>query len=687
MKPHRKPIILAAAALLLAAGLTVWWQRHATTAIVAKAPVPSPASTPSNTPPPATSRPDVQPRSYSPYQPQVAVADLLRGVTPINPAVVPAGSPIASQNLEPTGILRFVGMEPGWRLGRIRADLPRDQAMRDFAFNHREAFGIANPRVDLSILRYRPMEKEGRDMARLQQTYAGLPVFAGQLVVNVANGTDVTSINADAAKEFPTLDKAPLPLAPVVNSPTAVLLAHEAMLTRNPGVTMEQPEASKAELVVYAPEVVGLSGQPELAWAVTVATAPDVMGGAAAQWILSAEDGAVLNCFDKSCSALVRRVYDYNSMTTGPSTPTRNDGEAAVGITEVDNAYDFMGQVYNFYNTTHGRDSYNGIGSSVRANVRVCDSTCPWANANSGTGTSPMSFGAGYVADDVVAHEFTHKVVEFESGLLYQNASGAMNESLADIWGELFDQSNSSLTPGGTDTTANRWILGEDVASGALRNMSNPPAFNNPDRTGSALYQQSVTYPRGDQSNNNDNGGVHSNSGVNNKLCWLLVDGGTFNGWGVGAIGSNPTLRLYYEANANLLTPGSDWRDLWFILDQAAINLGYGPNTRGSIEFASRAVEIDVFSHTVHIDRGTNAANKIGIPEVSGIYGPYTSLSIALNASAPNGTIKIQGAGGDVTVNPGTVISQKVILTTYDPFTAPTGGTPTAPTPAVIRTP
>jgi hypothetical protein len=70
-----------------------------------------------------------------------------------------------------------------------------------------------------------------------------------------------------------------------------------------------------------------------------------------------------------------------------------------------------------------------------------------------------------------------------------------------------------------------------------------------------------------------DNGGVHTNSGVNNRAASLLTDGGTFNGKTVTALGITKVAKIYYEAQANLLTSASDYQDLHSNLRQACTNL------------------------------------------------------------------------------------------------------------------
>jgi subtilisin-like proprotein convertase family protein len=117
---------------------------------------------------------------------------------------------------------------------------------------------------------------------------------------------------------------------------------------------------------------------------------------------------------------------------------------------------------------------------------------------------------------------------------------------------------------------------------GAIRDMKNPPVYGDPDRMGSPLWY----------TGSGDNGGVHTNCGVNNKLCYLLTDGGTFNGHTVTGMGITKIADLYYEVQTNLLTSGADYTDLYSALTQAAINLGWTSTEKQNLEQASQAVEI-----------------------------------------------------------------------------------------------
>lgn len=130
-----------------------------------------------------------------------------------------------------------------------------------------------------------------------------------------------------------------------------------------------------------------------------------------------------------------------------------------------------------------------------------------WARFGDGNGTSYSSMAAL----DIVAHEFGHGVTQFNADLIYQDESGALNESFSDIFGALVE---FWASPELAD-----WNMGEDanINGNGLRDMSNPKSKGDPD-----------TY-RGQNwiSSSEDNGGVHTNSGVQNYWFYLLADGGS----------------------------------------------------------------------------------------------------------------------------------------------------------------
>ncbi|MEZ5591499.1 MAG: M4 family metallopeptidase [Gammaproteobacteria bacterium] len=254
------------------------------------------------------------------------------------------------------------------------------------------------------------------------------------------------------------------------------------------------------------------------------------------------------------------------------------------GDLDANAAYDFSGDTYDYFLNQHGRDSYNDAGAVLRSTVDFCPAIfdCPYVNAF-WNGTQ-MVYGAGFSrADDVDAHELTHAVTEYTADLLYFMQSGALNESFSDIFGETIDLSNS----GGTDTLAVRWQMGEDLPGiGALRNMLNPNAFNDPAKVSDTRFVCSFS----------DNGGVHSNSGVPNHAYALMVDGGSYNGQTVNGIGLDKAAAVHYRVLNHYLSSGSNFLDYYDAVQQACQDLigtqGITTANCGEVKKALDAVEL-----------------------------------------------------------------------------------------------
>ena len=595
-----------------------------------------------------------------------------------------APSPVRLGTQE-SGAIRFIGLERGWRLPAAESHVPGDPAETAlrFVLANRPAFGLANPRVDLTI--FRTTADVGRSFVRLQQTYGKIPVLAAETVVQVSNAGDIECVLADMATRITNLDTLPLPLAPTLAEPEASARAVGIVRTE---MRRGPVKAGAAQLVIYVPDVLGLPGEPALAWEVPVIS-PAQPVRAKGRVIVHAGTGALLNYLDEIHSATDRRIYDDNSSTTTEPTlggmgdnPVRVEGGPATGIADVDNLYDYIGQTDAFYLAANARNGYNGAGARIFAIARDVPpgQTSPWGNASAGGNV--MQFGVGFVSDDIVAHEYTHLVTGQTSRLIYQNTSGAINEALSDIWGEFVDFSNTGQTPNGNDSAAVRWEVGEDRPAGPLRSMRDPgdllrPAasrrFSDPDRLSSSNYKPIAIVPNG-AAGGNDAGGVHSNSGVLNKLAYLLTDGDSFNGQTITPEGSGNVATLLYQVQTALLVPAADWRDLYFAITQAAANLWSAPR-QINVNRACSAVEISTSSHDYFVDRSSPVVTaepvprpiqQVGIPNVVGDLGPFRSIQAGINAVNDGGTLRVKGDAG--TYNMGGVFNftKPMTIQTYN---------------------
>ncbi len=177
---------------------------------------------------------------------------------------------------------------------------------------------------------------------------------------------------------------------------------------------------------------------------------------------------------------------------------------------------------------------------------------------------------------DVVAHELTHGVTEFTSNLIYLNESGALNEAFSDMMAtgaEFFFQT------AGTNAMQADYVLAEDVIRpGGLRSMSDPGAFGDPDH-------YSLRY-----TGTEDNGGVHTNSGIPNHVFYLAIEGGANRTsgrsvQGVGPANREQIERIFYRAFTQMLPSSATFATARAATLQSARDL-YGAGSP-----AERAVE------------------------------------------------------------------------------------------------
>ncbi len=501
-------------------------------------------------------------------------------------------SPESSRvSVSPDGFVRYLGTASG---NYFPATGPKDPEARARAFldTWQDLLYRETPGSGYATVKTR---SEGeRIYVRLQQLYTALPVFGAEIIVQLDAVMNVTNVHSDIMRDFSTFEEGKVGVEPTLSAAQARTLAIEQVVAGSQGT------ATEAVLMIYSPAVVGAGGSPQLVWQTIVES---ISGPLLKDMVLlNAHTGAIAFRYPLIHDAKNREIYDSNNTTADPGTLERAEGDPVSAITDVNLCYDYFGDTYDFYAAEHGRDSLDNAGMTLSGTVRYCypGEACPFANAF--WDGSRMYFGEGFsAADDVVSHELTHGVTTNESNLVYSYQSGAINESLSDIWGEFVDLTNS----GGTDTPEVRWQMGEDVPGfGAIRDMADPPAFSDPDRMGSPLYY----------TGSGDYGGVHTNSGVGNKLCYLLTDGDSFNGFTVTGMGISKVADLFYECQVNLLTSSSDYLDLHNALLQAAINLGFTQAEYDNVALATQAVEIDGSLAPDHDECGAGICVADGVP-------------------------------------------------------------------------
>ncbi|MCW3128091.1 MAG: neutral protease [Bacteroidetes bacterium] len=267
-----------------------------------------------------------------------------------------------------------------------------------------------------------------------------------------------------------------------------------------------------------------------------------------------------------------------NNNTTWPSSATTASAHANGAA------------AYTYYKNTHNRNSIDGNGGTIISVINVTDDQGQ-AMDNAFWNGQLMAYGNGDQAFkplagglDVAGHEMTHGVIQSTANLTYQDQSGSLNESFADVFGSMIDKTN--------------WTIGEDVClpgvfpSGSLRDLSNP---HNGASQGNNGWQPATMSEY--VNTTSDHGGVHTNSGITNHAFYYFAT----------AVTKQHAELVYYRALTQYMTSSSQFLDARIAVVQAAMDL-YGATEAQAAKTAFDQVEIY---------DGTNT-NPTNIPPVSG---------------------------------------------------------------------
>lgn len=226
-----------------------------------------------------------------------------------------------------------------------------------------------------------------------------------------------------------------------------------------------------------------------------------------------------------------RSIHDAKGSETLPGVLVRNEGDPASRDTAVDQAYDGLGDTYAFWWQVFGRDSLDGRGLPLVATVHYGHAydNAFWNGEQMVFGDGDGEIFLGFTRSlDVIGHELAHGVTQYTSNLAYSGQSGALNESISDVFGVLVKQHTLGQTADQAD-----WLIGADllapgVKGVALRSMAAPGTAYDDPRLGKDPQPASMS---GYVSTSDDNGGVHLNSGIPNRAFHLVATTLGGNAW------------------------------------------------------------------------------------------------------------------------------------------------------------
>ena len=226
-----------------------------------------------------------------------------------------------------------------------------------------------------------------------------------------------------------------------------------------------------------------------------------------------------------------RTVSDAENSETLPGTTVRSEGDDATGDEAVDEAYDGLGATFALFSEVYGRNSIDGAGLPLDATVHygVDYDNAFWNGDRMVFGDGDGEIFRRFTASlTVIGHELAHGVTQYTAELVYEGQSGALNESLSDVFGVLVEQ--YSLEQSAAEAS---WLIGaglftDEVEGSALRSMKAPGTAYDDDVLGADPQPGHFDdYVETDD----DNGGVHINSGIPNRAFYLVAERLGGNAW------------------------------------------------------------------------------------------------------------------------------------------------------------
>lgn len=522
-----------------------------------------------------------------------------------------------------------------------------------------------------------------------QQYDRGVPVFGGQMKVhrNIISGQQVVTgktvqdnLNQDNVQSN-TVDDSVVDVVPTISVEEAIKIAQDISAQSD---TLSNTIALKRNLYIFNEQLLNKlkPSQNVLVWQIELYQEDPIFHE---YYYIDAHTGELVYQISGLYDAITRMIYDCSYMdgdcyidSLDPVTGYiygRSEGQSVRGdnplwyvvdyLTDTDDLYDNLGNIYDYYLTTFARDGANdngGMGDGIY--FPVTDTTgltyidyyfnsesdylsCPNAFFD---GIAAMHYCKGWVTNDISGHEYAHAVNYFSildengdpAGLTYTNEIGALNEANSDVFGEALQY----YVTGSAD-----WLIGEDSPLGTLRSMSNPPDYTYANEAG-----DDIPFPDRYNSENlycgeGDNGGVHLNSSVVNKAAYLIAMGGTFNTCTVTGLGREKEEAIFYRAQTTYYTTTTDFNDAYVAL-LAACNDLYDAADCKEVEKALRATEMN------------QAGFCSGIPAVD---PGCTTVEVAptitnVTSNTADGYYKV-GASIDIAVTFSEVVSGDVTVT------------------------
>jgi bacillolysin len=428
---------------------------------------------------------------------------------------------------------------------------------------------------------------------RVRQTVGGIPVWEGEAIVHLkADGA--LSVVTDDMKDAIVVSTQPNYSADDALKIANSLYGGSAEITEKPKIDMWIYRGEDRDHLVYRIEVPRIDGSKDTAVPVDfidaqtgervfsynnlqTGTGSSLYSGTVT--INTSQSGSTFYMED-----LTRKMGTFNMNSTGNE--TTGTGGTQSRYTDTDDVWNTTIQragvdahygarwTYDYYLNVHSRNGVDGAGgpgtttAAANSGISLITSRVHFGSSgrynNAFWYNNQMSYGDGdgvnfspLTTIDICGHEMTHGVTERTANLTYQGESGALNESMSDVFGAMVEL----YSDGGT-VSADTWKIGEDAytpgtSGDALRYMDNPHLASN----GGFTSNDDPDHYSERYTGTADYGGVHTNSGIANHVFYLAAAGGThhLSGVTVTGMGTTDAARIWYRALTSYMTSGTNF--------------------------------------------------------------------------------------------------------------------------------
>lgn len=541
----------------------------------------------------------------------------------------PLSSHVKSQFLNNEGVIQFIEFDENSTLNVAN----RSDFLKEFLKASDQSTFI---KIDSQ------KDKIGFTNETYQQYFNDIPVEFGIYKTHLKNGV-LSAINGDY---YPIIE---INTKPSISASNAVSLAYKnAKLESNSVLSIDEnkPKVSNPTLVIF-PKMENINPRNRLAYKLDIDAEMQFYHS---DVYVDAHTGEIIFENNKmheidnpaNGTTLYNGVQNFKAQQIGPNHRLRqssngNGIETYNATSGVQNATDVISpstsfdninntavqvhwgaeRTYEYFMQYHARNSFDNNGALIKSYITP-GSAVP--NAHWTGSVMHYSIGNGSTVNalaslDVVGHEFSHAVGDYTANLIYSYESGAIDESFADIFGEMVENFGQGT---------NDWLCGAACVSNGFRSMSDPKSKGQPDTYQGQYWSTSSS----------DNFGVHTNSGVQNKWFYLLAVGGTGindNGYAynVNGIGIQKAAEIAYRTLSVFLTPTSKYHYVAEVSGFAAGQL-FGAGSPEQLACAEAWRAVGVISQPTEWSPPTKPLNLVSTSAT-----PYL-VSLSWDASTDN---------------------------------------------------